>query len=124
MRLPAVWFSFAFFFASAFALGGVQSFGPESARLLHEEHAGWRALCEGRAAEYYYRVMTRDAVMLLPGRVLDRGTILASLEGVPPWDSYEIHDPRVVRLPGGGGILFYRALARRGGAPSNRVRPR
>ncbi len=85
------------------------------ARLLHEEHAGWRALCEGRGGAYYYRVMTRDAVMLVPGRVLDRGTILASLEGVPPWDSYEIHDPRVVRLPGGGGILFYRALATRGG---------
>jgi ketosteroid isomerase-like protein len=85
------------------------------ARLLHEEHAGWRALCEGRGAEYYYRVMTRDAVMLVPGRVLDRGTILASLEGLPPWDSYEIHDPRVVRLPAGGGILFYRALAKRGG---------
>jgi hypothetical protein len=85
------------------------------ARLLHEEHAGWRALCEGRAAEYYYRVMTRDAVMLLPGRVIDRGTVLASLEGAAPWDSYEIHDPRVVRLPSGGGILFYRAIAQRGG---------
>jgi len=45
MRLPAVWFSFAFFFASAFALGGVQSFGPESARLLHEVPLGVVALC-------------------------------------------------------------------------------
>lgn len=45
MRLPAVWFSFAFFFASAFALGGVQSFGPESARLLHEVPLGVVAVC-------------------------------------------------------------------------------
>lgn len=45
MRLPAVWFSFAFFFASAVALGGVQSFGPESARLLHEVPLSVVALC-------------------------------------------------------------------------------
>lgn len=45
MRLPAVWYSFAFFFASAFALGGVQSFGPESARLLHEVPLGVVAVC-------------------------------------------------------------------------------
>jgi MFS family permease len=45
LKLPAVWFSFAFFFASAFALGGVQSFGPESARLLHEVPLGVIALC-------------------------------------------------------------------------------
>jgi MFS family permease len=45
LRLPAVWFSFAFFFASAFALGGVQSFGPESVRLLHEVPVGVLAIC-------------------------------------------------------------------------------
>jgi MFS family permease len=45
MRLPAVWFSFAFFFASAVALGGVQSFGPESARLLHQVPLSVVALC-------------------------------------------------------------------------------
>jgi len=35
LRLPAVWLGFAFFCAYAFALGGVQSFAPEAARLLH-----------------------------------------------------------------------------------------
>lgn len=35
LRLPAVWLGFAFFCAFAFALGGVQSFAPEAARLLH-----------------------------------------------------------------------------------------
>lgn len=35
LRLPAVWHGFAFFCAFAFALGGVQSFAPEAARLLH-----------------------------------------------------------------------------------------
>ncbi|HRO61187.1 MAG TPA: MFS transporter [Burkholderiaceae bacterium] len=45
MRLPAVWYSFAFFFASAFALGGVQTFGPESARQLHDVPLAAVALC-------------------------------------------------------------------------------
>src|SRR5690606_5223933 len=36
---------FAFFFASAFALGGVQSFGPESARQLHEVPMSVVAFC-------------------------------------------------------------------------------
>ncbi len=35
LRLPAVWLGFGFFCAFAFALGGVQSFAPEAARLLH-----------------------------------------------------------------------------------------
>ena len=35
LRLPAVWLGFAFFWALAFALGGVQSFAPEAARQLH-----------------------------------------------------------------------------------------
>lgn len=44
MKLPAVWFSFAFFFAYAVALGGVQSFAGEAARQLHHMPAAWGAL--------------------------------------------------------------------------------
>lgn len=45
MRLPAVWLSFAFFFTSALGFGGIQTFGPEAARLLHEVPTAWVALC-------------------------------------------------------------------------------
>lgn len=45
LRLPEVWLSFAFFTAYAFALGGVQTFAPEAARLLHGVRAEWVALC-------------------------------------------------------------------------------
>jgi MFS transporter, FSR family, fosmidomycin resistance protein len=45
LRLPAVWLSFGFFFTLAFAFGGVQSFGPESARLIHDVPLGTVALC-------------------------------------------------------------------------------
>lgn len=36
MRLPGLWISFVYFFGTAFAIGGVQSFGPGSAAQLHE----------------------------------------------------------------------------------------
>lgn len=45
LRLPAVWLSFAFFLAYAVALGGIQSFAPEAARLLHAVPLEWAALC-------------------------------------------------------------------------------
>jgi MFS transporter, FSR family, fosmidomycin resistance protein len=45
LTLPAVWMSFAFFFAYAIALGGVQSFGAEAASKLHELDPRWVAYC-------------------------------------------------------------------------------
>jgi MFS transporter, FSR family, fosmidomycin resistance protein len=45
LLLPAVWMSFAFFFAYALALGGIQSFGAEAAGKLHEVSPKWIALC-------------------------------------------------------------------------------
>jgi MFS transporter, FSR family, fosmidomycin resistance protein len=45
LTLPAVWMSFAFFFAYSIALGGVQSFGAEAASKLHELDPQWVAYC-------------------------------------------------------------------------------
>jgi MFS transporter, FSR family, fosmidomycin resistance protein len=45
LRLPAVWMSFLFFLSMAIAGGAVQSFGPESARVLHGVLPQWAALC-------------------------------------------------------------------------------
>lgn len=45
LRLQAVWLSFGFFFILAIAGGTIQSFGPESARLLHGVEPQWAALC-------------------------------------------------------------------------------
>ena len=84
------------------------------ARLLHEEHAGWKAILEGRGGEHYQRSMTRDALMVVEGAVLGRDEILAAFRSAPPWDSYELHEPAVIRLGDRAGILVYRAVARRG----------
>jgi MFS transporter, FSR family, fosmidomycin resistance protein len=45
LRLPAVWYCFAFFFTFAVALGGVQSFAPAAAGQLHDVPAAQVAIC-------------------------------------------------------------------------------
>jgi MFS family permease len=45
LRLPALWYCFAFFFTFAFALGGVQSFAPAAAGHLHDVPAAQVAIC-------------------------------------------------------------------------------
>lgn len=45
LRSPAVWMSFVFFLVMAVSFSAVQTFGPESAGLLHGVEARWVALC-------------------------------------------------------------------------------
>ena len=45
LRLPAVWMSFGFFLVMAISFSAVQTFGPESAGLLHGVEPRWIALC-------------------------------------------------------------------------------
>jgi hypothetical protein len=89
------------------------------ARLLHEEHAGWRAILSGRGGAHYARAMTRDGIMIVEGAALGRDDMMTAFAGTPPWDSYEIHEPAVVRLGDHAGILAYRAVARRGDDVAN-----
>ncbi|MGR2752613.1 nuclear transport factor 2 family protein [Agromyces arachidis] len=89
------------------------------ARLLHEEHAGWRAIIAGHGGAHYARAMTRDGVMIVEGAVLGRDDVMRAFAGTPPWESYEIHEPAVVRLGDHAGILAYRAVTRRGDEVAN-----
>lgn len=85
------------------------------ARLLHEEHEAWQARAAGQGGSYYRRTMTRDALMIRPGEVLSRDQAAASFTGASAPDSYEIHDPAVIRLGEHAGIVVYRAVVRSGG---------
>jgi len=59
--------------------------------------------------------MTPAALMVLvDGSVLDRDAVAASLDGAPPWDSYDLRDVRRVGLGDGAAALVYRARAVRG----------
>ncbi|SKC80536.1 DUF4440 domain-containing protein [Krasilnikoviella flava] len=84
-------------------------------RLLDLERQGWDALCRSTGGAHYGDLMTRVALMVLvDGSVLDRDAVVASLDGAPPWDSYELHDVRRVGLGEGAAALVYRARAVRG----------
>lgn len=89
------------------------------ARLLHEEHEGWRAILAGRGGEHYARAMTRDALMVVEGAVLGRDDVIAAFRTAPPWDEYELHEPAVIRLGEHAAVLVYRAVARRGDDAAN-----
>ncbi len=84
------------------------------ARLLHEEHAGWKAILAGRGGEYYQREMTPDALIIGSGAMITRDKVAATFEGMAPWDSYEIREPAIIRLGKHAGIVAYRAVAKRG----------
>jgi hypothetical protein len=90
---------------------------PDRLRTLLElERRGWDALCDGTGDDFYGRVMTDDAVMVLAdGSVMDRPTVVASLGHAPPWRTYEIGDPRLVGISPDTTCLVYLGRAYREG---------
>ncbi len=86
--------------------------------LVQLETAGWEALSSDRGADHYAEAMTADAVMVVPGMVLSRDQAVAAIGEAPPWSSFRIDDPRVVRLVDGAAALTYRATAQRQGSPA------
>ncbi|WP_460741257.1 nuclear transport factor 2 family protein [Mariniluteicoccus endophyticus] len=86
--------------------------------LVALERRGWDALSDGTGGTYYGDLMTDDALMVLVnGIVMDRATVVASLDQAPTWDHYELTDPRRVDLGADAAALAYRATAQRGGEP-------
>ena len=92
----------------------------DGAEILRLEHAGWASLCQGTGADFYGRLMTADAVMVLShGFVLDRDAVIASLDDAPPWRNYEISEDRLIEVGEDTAILVYTGRASRGeGAPA------
>lgn len=83
--------------------------------LLDLERRGWDSLCGSRGGRFYGELMTPDAVMLLVnGMILDRDLIRSSLDESPPWDRYEITEPRAIPVGSDAAALVYRASAVRG----------
>jgi len=90
--------------------------------LVDLEYGGWRSLSDGTAVAFYDRHLTADAVMLLPVvGVLERGAIIDSMAAAAPWASFEIAEPRVIRLGPDAYLLAYRATAQRSGEPVYRA---
>ena len=76
--------------------------------LLDLERRGWDSLCNGTGSAFYGDLMTDDGLMVLAdGSVMDRDAVVASLEHAPPWQSYDIDDPRVVDAGDGTAAVVY-----------------
>ncbi len=85
-------------------------------RLLVEmEEHGWRALSDGRGADFYDRCLTDDARMVFSFGVLDRERSIESMRQAPPWSTFEIQNPQLVNLTDESAALIYEVTAQRAG---------
>ncbi len=85
-------------------------------QLMELERRGWDSLRRSTGGDFYGRLMTADAVMVLVnGMVLDRDSVAASLNDSPPWDWYELAEERLVHVGGDAAALVYQARAARDG---------
>jgi hypothetical protein len=83
--------------------------------LLDLERDGWDALCKGTGSEFYGSLMTDEAVMVLAnGQVMDRDGVRRALADAPPWDSYDIDEPRITPIGEAAAALVYVGTGRRG----------
>jgi hypothetical protein len=83
--------------------------------LLALERAGADALTTGRGAAFYREILTDDALMVVPGYVIDKAMFLASIGSESAWSSFTIEDARVVQLTPECAIVLYRGRGIRPG---------
>jgi hypothetical protein len=85
--------------------------------LLALEKQGWDALCNGTGSDFYGKLMTHDALMVMAnGQVMTRQEVVEALRNAPPWEAFEFQDPRTVLVGSEGGAIVYRCTAHRPGA--------
>jgi hypothetical protein len=85
--------------------------------LLKLEHAGWQALSNATGDKFYGSIMTDDALMVLAnGSIMDREAVISALDQAPPWERYEIDDPRAIAIDDETAALVYIGTGYREGA--------
>lgn len=68
----------------------------------------------GGSGEAYRRHLAGDALVVVPGAVLDRDTCAAAMDESPGWDEREITDVRSTSVSPDSAMLTYRWRSRRG----------
>jgi hypothetical protein len=66
------------------------------------------------AGDVYRRYLAQDAIVVVPGAVLDREQCAEAMDASPGWDEHEITDVRTARPAPDAAILSYRWRSRRG----------
>ena len=87
--------------------------------LLELEEQGASALTSGNAAAFYEKTLTEDALMVVPGFVIDKATFLGSISAEPAWQTFRIDVPRVIELTPDCSIIRYEATSTRAGQPDS-----
>jgi len=64
--------------------------------------------------EPYRRHLADDAVVIVPGAVLDREGCAAAMDAGEPWDERSITDAVAIEAGADGAVLTYRLRSRRG----------
>jgi hypothetical protein len=86
--------------------------------LLELEERGWEALSSADPVKFCEKWLADNAVMVVPGMVIDRATFLEAVAQEQPWLSHRIEDPLIVDLTDDSAALVYRVKAQRDGQPA------
>jgi hypothetical protein len=85
--------------------------------LLELEERGWQALSSPDPVSFCEEWLANDALMIVPGMVIDRETFLDAVAHEQPWASHRIDEPRIVQLTDDSAALLYRVTAQRASQP-------
>jgi len=85
------------------------------AELLSLERQGAQALTSGCAASFYGPLLTEDALMVVPGFIVDKAMFVQMVDGKASWTSFTVEQPRITSLTPDAAVLVYRAIGQRAG---------
>ena len=85
--------------------------------LFEMEEQGWQALSSPDPVSFCEEWLADDAMLIVPGMVIDRTTFLKALSTEQPWADHHIEEPKAIELTDESAALLYRVTARRDGQP-------
>ena len=68
----------------------------------------------GSAGDAYRRHLADDALVIVPGHVLDRSSTIDAMEASPGWDEYSIDGSRLLEVDEQAAVISYTFKGRRG----------
>jgi hypothetical protein len=92
----------------------------DQAWALEEEF--WEAGATGRTGDFYAKVLTTDAFVVVPTGVLLRDDLLHMWHERSPWDHYELTERQERLVNGETALLTYRLVASSRDSPDYRAR--
>jgi uncharacterized protein DUF4440 len=84
----------------------MRSRSSEADDLRSLEQRGWAALGRGEGRAFYGEILADDAVVVVPGAVLDKEQTLASWDGVAPWQWYDLIWREVLDLDAAAVVIY------------------